>query len=236
MHISYHPDAKPGLLPLGEEESKHCVRVLRMAEGDPLLVTDGKGFIYQAQIQLAHPKRCIIELQMGEKGYDHWPYWVHIALAPTKQNERMEWFLEKATEVGVDEISLFHSFHSERRKVNTDRWKKIMVSAMKQSMKSRLPKLNEIMPFEQFISQPFDGQKFIAWISENEMEQLVKIYKSGSNCLVLIGPEGDFSQYEVEMALKNEFVPISLGKARLRTETAALVACQTVQLINQKYS
>jgi 16S rRNA (uracil1498-N3)-methyltransferase len=235
MHISFHTDAKLGLLPLSEDESKHCVRVLRMGEGDPLVVTDGNGNIFHARIQFANPKRCIIELYAVEKGYDHWPYHLHIAVAPTKQNERMEWFLEKATEVGVDEISLYHCFHSERRKVNTDRWSKIMVSAMKQSMKSRLPKLNDIRPFEHFVKQAFDGQKFIAWIDESVVEQLVNVYTPGSNCLVLIGPEGDFSEAEVEMAKLSGFLPISLGKSRLRTETAALTACQTVQLLNQKY-
>ena len=166
-------------------------------------------------------------------GYDIRDYKVSIAIAPTKLNERTEWFLEKATEIGVDEVKLFASFHSERRAANVERFKKIVVSAMKQSVKSKMPLIEEMVPFEKLVKQEYKGQKFIAWIDDDVKEQLCDLYKKGDNALVLIGPEGDFSKEEVELAKEYGFVPVSLGEARLRTETAAVVACHTIQLINQ---
>ncbi len=233
MHISYLPEAEIGFQILTEDESKHCVRVLRMQQGDPLLVTNGSGLLFQARIHDAHPKRCVIELLSAEKGNDHWPYHLHIAIAPTKNNDRLEWFLEKATEIGIDEISLFSAYHSERRTVNPERLHKLLVSAMKQSIKSRLPILNQMIDFKRFVTQKHDGQKYIAWIDDTVKELLVNDCRNGNNCLIMIGPEGDFSREEVNLAIDNGFKPISLGNARLRTETAALVACHTVQLINQ---
>lgn len=233
MHISYIPGCAVGNHLLTEEESKHCIRVLRMQTGDKLLVTDGKGFIYSAQILEPNPKKCIVQLTEGQKGYDHWPFELHIAIAPTKNIDRLEWFLEKATEIGIDAIHLFDSYHSERRKVNPERLEKVLVAAMKQSIKSRLPVLHDLIRFEKLLAKPFDGQKYIAWIDETIKDNLIDDYTADSNCLILIGSEGDFSKEEVQLAIKNGFKPISLGEARLRTETAALVACHTVQLINQ---
>jgi 16S rRNA (uracil1498-N3)-methyltransferase len=233
MNIFYLPDASLGSISLSEEESKHCVRVLRMIEGTKLLITNGRGQMMEAMLTQANPKRCQLEIFSVSEGEDQWQFHLHIAVAPTKNSDRIEWFLEKATEVGVDEISLFSSEHSERRSQRHDRLEKVMISAMKQSLKSRLPKLNEMTDYEQIVKSEFSGQKFIAWIDSSITETLINAYQKSSNAIVLIGPEGDFSPLEVELAIKNGFVPVSLGKARLRTETAALAACMTIQLKNQ---
>lgn len=233
MNVFYLPNAELGNVSLPEEESKHCVKVLRMIEGDTFCVTDGNGFLYDGELMTAHPKKAVVNLTNKRKGYDNWPFRLEIAVAPTKLNERMEWFLEKATEFGIDTVRLFTSYHSERRTVNVERLRKIMVSAMKQSIKSRLPKIEDIVSFESLVKQPFDGKKYIAWIDENVTEQFCDIYKKGENAKILIGPEGDFSLEEVTLAKANGFIPVSLGDSRLRTETAAIAACFTVQLINQ---
>lgn len=233
MNVFYLPDAREGNVSFPEEESKHIVRVLRMREGDTFCVTNGKGSLFDAELIDAHPKRAMANLLNRREGYDNRVFKLSIAIAPTKLNERTEWFLEKATEIGIDEIKLFASYHSERRVVNVDRFKKIVVAAMKQSVKSNMPIIEEMQTFENLVRQDFSGQKFIAWIDEEVKDQLCNLYDKGSDVLVLIGPEGDFSKDEVELAKANGYVPVSLGEARLRTETAAIVACHTIQLINQ---
>ena len=233
MNVFYLPTAQLGTISFPEEESKHIVKVLRMKEGDRFYVTDGNGSLYDAELVDAHPKRAAAELSNQRQGYDIRDFKVSIAIAPTKLNERTEWFLEKATEIGIDEVKLFASYHSERRTANVGRFKKIIVAAMKQSVKSKMPVVEDIVAFDKLVRQNYDGQKFIAWIDDDVTEQLCDLYRKGENALVLIGPEGDFSKEEVALAKENGFVPVSLGKARLRTETAAVVACHTIQLINQ---
>jgi 16S rRNA (uracil1498-N3)-methyltransferase len=233
MNVFYLPNAQIGTISFPEEESKHIVKVLRMKEGDGFCVTDGNGSLYDAELIDAHPKRAMANLSNQREGYDIRNFKVSIAIAPTKLNERTEWFLEKATEIGIDEVKLFSSYHSERRVANVDRFKKIVISAMKQSVKSKMPIVEEMVSFDKLVKQHYEGQKFIAWIDDNVKEQLCDLYKKGENALVLIGPEGDFSKEEVALAKENGFVPVSLGEARLRTETAAVVACHTIQLINQ---
>lgn len=233
MNVFYLPTAQLGTISFPEEESKHIVKVLRMKEGDRFCVTDGNGSLYDAELVDAHPKRAAAELSNQRRGYDIRDFKVSIAIAPTKLNERTEWFLEKATEIGIDEVKLFASYHSERRTANVERFKKIIVAAMKQSVKSKMPVIEDIVAFDKLVRQNYDGQKFIAWIDDDVTEQLCDLYRKGENALVLIGPEGDFSKEEVALAKENGFVPVSLGKARLRTETAAVVACHTIQLINQ---
>lgn len=233
MNVFYLPEAQIGNVSFPEEESKHIVKVLRMQEGDRFCVTDGKGSLYDAELIDSHPKRAVANLSNQREGYDNKNFKLSIAIAPTKLNERTEWFLEKATEIGIDEVKLFASYHSERRIANVDRYKKIVIAAMKQSVKSKMPEIKEMQPFDKLVKQDFDGQKFIAWIDDDVTEQLCNLYQKGSNALVLIGPEGDFSKEEVELAKEYGFIPVSLGNARLRTETAAVVACHTVQLINQ---
>ncbi len=233
MNVFYLSDAEEGIVVLPEDESKHCVKVLRMAVGDYFCVTDGQGYLYDAELVEALPKHAVVRLYNKRKGYDNWPYNIEVAIAPTKLNERMEWFLEKATEIGISKVRLFKSYHSERREANVERFRKVMISAMKQSIKSKLPILDDMVSFDHLVKQPFEGQKFIAWIDEGVTQKLCDLYHKGDNAIVLIGPEGDFSKEEVELAIKKGFVPVSLGDARLRTETAALVACHTLQLINQ---
>ena len=218
---------------LPEDESQHCVRVLRLKEGDNIAITDGKGFIYNAILESAHPKHCLVNIteQLPQKPI--WENTIHIAVAPTKSIDRMEWFVEKATEIGVNTITCLRCHHSERREINLLRLNKIAVSAMKQSQKATLPLISEMINFNKFISQEFEGHKMIAHCAENEKQLIKDTYKPGGNALILIGPEGDFSNEEINAALSAGFTPISLGKSRLRTETAALVACHTIHLINQ---
>lgn len=233
MNVFFLSDAKLGMISLPEEESKHCVKVLRMKEGDRFCVSNGKGSLFDAELLDANPKKAVASLYNEYAGYDNKDFVLEIAIAPTKSNDRIEWFLEKATEIGIDKVKLFASCHSERKVANVDRFRKVMIAALKQSIKSKLPLIEDVVSLETLVKQPFDGKKYIAYISENVTEQLCDIYKKGDNVLILIGPEGDFSPEEVRVAMDYGFIPVSLGHARLRTETAALVACHTVQLINQ---
>ena len=217
---------------LPEEEAGHCVRVLRLAEGSEILLTDGKGTFYRAAITRAHPKHCEFEVLEQWPQNPLWDFYIHIAVAPTKNIDRMEWFVEKATEIGINAITCLNCRFSERREVKPARLEKILVSAMKQSQKALLPELEGMVSFTDFVRRPFDGRKFIAHCEEGEKQLLKQTYHPGENALVLIGPEGDFSPEEIRLARENGFEPISLGRSRLRTETAALVACHTLHVLN----
>lgn len=232
MHVFYTPDiqTRPEL---PEEEAAHAVRVLRLQAGDEVTLTDGQGNFYRAEISTATPKRCLVKILETQPQAPLWQGHLHIALAPTKNMDRTEWFAEKATEIGIDELTFLNCRFSERKVIKTERIAKILVSAIKQSLKARLPRLNEMTDFNKFIAQPFSGQKFIAHCYEGEKVLLKDAVRRGEDALVLIGPEGDFSEEEVGKAIENGFVPISLGKSRLRTETAALVACHILNLQNQ---
>ncbi len=233
MHIFYTPDIEQ-TLELPEEESLHCARVLRLSEGTGILLADGKGNFYQAVLTRAHQKHCTVEIVSVTPQPRLWPVKIHMAVAPTKNIDRIEWFAEKATEIGMDALTLLCCRYSERKEVKTERIHKILVSAMKQSLKATLPQLMPMTDFRQFVSQPFEGQKFIAYCGDEQEKRLLKeLYRSGSDVLILIGPEGDFSEEEVALAIANGFLPVSLGESRLRTETAALAACHTIHVINQ---
>ena len=232
MQIFYTPDIAVNP-ELPEEEAGHCIRVLRLAEGDEILLTDGKGSFYEAAISRAHPKHCEVNILKSWMQPTLWNFKLHIAVAPTKNMDRLEWFAEKATEIGIDAITCLNCRFSERKDVKPARLEKILVSAMKQSQKATLPELNGMTDLRTFVSQPFEGRKFIAHCEEADKKLLKQIYHPGENALILIGPEGDFSPEEIELALQNGFEPISLGESRLRTETAALVACHTVHVLNQ---
>ena len=232
MHVFYTPDIQNNQ-ELPEEETQHCTRVLRLNAGDEITLTDGKGYFYKAEITAATNKRCLVSIKETIFQDPLWPCHLHIAMAPTKNMDRNEWFAEKATEIGLDELTFLNCRFSERKVIKTERIEKILVSAIKQSLKARMPKLNEMMDFDKFISQEFTGQKYIAHCYEGEKPLLKDVLKSGEDALVLIGPEGDFSEDEVSKAIQKGFIPISLGKSRLRTETAALVACHTLNLLNQ---
>lgn len=233
MNLFYTPDISSETYTLSEEESKHCIRVLRMREGDTITLVDGKGGYYSAEIVDANPKRCAVEVRDKKMNFGKRDHFLHIACAPTKNIERFEWFLEKATELGIDEITPMDCEHSERTVVKTERLNKVIVSAMKQSVKAYLPKLNEVISFPEFVSQEFAGQKFIAHCAGGDKQKLKDLVKPGEPALVLIGPEGDFSDNEIKFARENGFVEITLGTSRLRTETAALAACHTVNLLNE---
>jgi len=214
------------------EEAQHCIKVLRKKEGDEILVTDGKGHFYDARIIQANPKHCIVDIINTIDAPKNWNFNLQVAFAPTKNIDRIEWFAEKATEIGIDRFSPILCEHSERKEIKPQRIEKILVSAMKQSQKAILPQLDDMQTFRKFIEQEFDGQKFIAHCYPENKKELKEVYKKGENALILIGPEGDFSEKELELALANGFIPVSLGESRLRTETAALVACHTIHVLN----
>ena len=214
-------------------ESKHIVRVLRKKENDILDITNGNGLLFKAKITLANDKRCVAEIIKVQEKDKLWDYYLHIAIAPTKNNDRLEWFLEKATEIGIDEITPIICKNSERKIVKQERLEKIIQSAMKQSLKFTLPKLNEPIKFNDFIDQDFKGKTCIAHCEDDEKTLLKTIVNTKEKITILIGPEGDFSTQEIKKALSKKFTPISLGESRLRTETAGLVAVQTVAIINQ---
>ena len=232
IRFFYAPDvAVDAELPA--DEAAHCLRVLRLQAGDEIRLTDGKGMFYKAEITTATGKRCLFKVLEAVPHPKEWSGHLHLALAPTKNMDRTEWFAEKATEIGFDELTFLNCRFSERKVIKTERISKILVSAIKQSLKARLPQLNEMTDFNKFITQPFPGQKFIAHCYEGEKPLLKDMVHPGEDALVLIGPEGDFSEEEVRKATENGFIPISLGKSRLRTETAALVACHILNLQNQ---
>ena len=230
--LFYAPDIAIDLQ-LPETEAHHCLKVLRMQQGDALQLTDGKGFFYQAEIAEIHSNRCTVNLLETIPQPLLWRGKIEIALAPTKNLDRMEWFAEKATEIGIDKISFLHCRFSERKELSTGRIRKIMISAMKQSGKARLPELQELTGFKEFVRQDVEGQKFIAHCYPGEKIRLAQACRSNENVLVLIGPEGDFSEEEINLAKEYGFIPVSLGESRLRTETAALTACQTIHIVNQ---
>ena len=233
MQLFYAPEISFPHYTLSEEESKHCIRVLRMGRGDELHLTDGRGVLYRCKIVDDNVKRCMVEV-CEQTPATPLPYHLVMAVAPTKNIDRYEWFLEKATEVGVAEVYPIESAHSERRQIKLDRELKVITSAVKQSLKMFHPTLHDMTPVKQLMAQPFDGQKYIAHCNSElgEREYLGKILKKGGNVLILIGPEGDFSPEEITFALQNGFKPISLGDQRLRTETAAVVATVMVSTLN----
>jgi 16S rRNA (uracil1498-N3)-methyltransferase len=233
MNLFYAPSISGNSWHLDPEESKHCTRVLRLKKGDTIHLADGRGNLFAAIIASDDPKRCRVEVVSVKKEYEKRDFHLHIAIAPTKNTGRFEWFLEKATEIGIDEITPVFCHHSERIRLNNARLEKVLVAAMKQSLKAYLPLLHEPVDLAKILAMPFPGQKFIAWCGEGTVSHLKNTYRKGSEALVLIGPEGDFSPEEIDEAKKNGFVPISLGKSRLRTETAGIVACHTINLVNE---
>lgn len=235
MHLFYTPDLQPTHPQyfLSEEESKHAIRVLRLEVGDEVQLIDGKGGFYNAAIHDAHPKRTILNITLVTAAFNKRNHYLHIAVAPTKNIERLEWFLEKATEIGIDEVSLIITQRSERKEAKVDRLNKIITAAIKQSLKAYHPVLNDAVKLNQLLTAPFDGQKFIAHCEPGEKLNLRKEINAGGSYLILIGPEGDFSPAEIELALESGFKPITLGEARLRTETAALEACFEINFLNR---
>jgi 16S rRNA (uracil1498-N3)-methyltransferase len=233
MHIFYTPDILLNL-EMPEDESLHCVKVLRLAEGTEVRLANGKGLFYKARIIHAHPKRCVVEILEVIPESTIREFSIEVAMAPTKNLDRIEWFAEKVTEIGVDNLAFLRCRYSERKELKEERIQKILVSAMKQSLKATLPNLDSLVDFTEFVRRPYCGRKFIAHCYNNQSRLLLtQTYKKRENALILIGPEGDFSEQEVALAISCGFEPISLGNSRLRTETAALVACHTIHLLNE---
>ncbi|GAA4302142.1 16S rRNA (uracil(1498)-N(3))-methyltransferase [Aestuariibaculum suncheonense] len=234
MQLFYNPDITENTTQFSfdKEESKHIVKVLRKSIGDTLHITNGLGWLFTAEITVADIKNCLVNITsktLQPKRNCN----LHLAVAPTKMNDRYEWFLEKATEIGIESITPVFCDHSERKVIKADRFEKILQSAMKQSLSCYLPKLKEAISFKEFISQDFEGQRFIAHCEETDKKSLKQELKPNTNLTILIGPEGDFSTKEIELAIASKFIPVTLGETRLRTETAAIVACHSVAFVNE---
>jgi len=232
MILFYTPDIK-GDEPytLNEEESRHCIRVLRLGHSDIIHLTDGRGNIFKTRIIHPDLKKCEVEIIEINKEFEKRNNHLHIAIAPTKNINRFEWFLEKATEIGIDEITPVICDHSERKVIKHDRLNKVIIAALKQSLKAYLPRLNQATTFKEFIRAEYTSEKYIAHLDKDN-KQLKEVYSPGADALIFIGPEGDFSNNEIKEAIQRDFTPINLGFSRLRTETAGIVACQTINLLN----
>ncbi len=234
MQLFYNPDIKSSdsAFTFDKEESRHIVKVLRKKEGDKIQITNGSGSLFTSEITFAAEKKCEVKI-IEEQVYEPMPYYLHLAVAPTKMNDRYEWFLEKATEIGISEITPLICEHSERTAFKSDRFEKILHCAMKQSLQFYLPKLNDPVQFNAFVKQERTGQVFIAHCEETDKKLLKTELQPKQRITILIGPEGDFSTKEIALALQQQYVPVSLGNTRLRTETAAIVAAHSVAFVNE---
>lgn len=234
MQLFYNPniDETTQEFSFDKEESKHIIKVLRKKDSDILHVTNGLGYLFETEITLASDNKCTVKIISVEKAQEP-KYRLHLAVAPTKMNDRYEWFLEKATEIGIHEITPIICDRSERKVINMERFEKIILSAMKQSNELYLPKLNEAISFKEFVKRQNEGLQLIAHCEETDKKSLKSVLKPNENVTLLIGPEGDFSEKEIALALENNFQPVSLGNTRLRTETAAMVACHSVAFFNE---
>ena len=235
MQLFYNPDInqETKTIVFDKIESRHVVKVLRKKEGDILQITNGKSFLFEAKITFANDKKCEATIISATNKSKPWNYYLHLAVAPTKNNDRLEWFLEKATEIGIDEITPIICQNSERRVIKKERLEKIVQSAMKQSLKFTIPKLNDAVKFNEFLNRNKEKELLIAHCEEGKKVLLKKAIENKTEITVLIGPEGDFSSQEIEQALSKKSTPVSLGESRLRTETAALVAVNTIAIIHQ---
>jgi 16S rRNA (uracil1498-N3)-methyltransferase len=234
MHVFYTPDISSSEYILNEEESRHCMKVLRLEIGDLVHLIDGRGGLYEAEITAASKRNVSLHILKTTKEYQKRSHHLHIAIAPTKNIDRVEWFLEKATEIGIDQITPVICERSERKIIKADRLNKVITSAVKQSLQAYHPLLNEAVTLKELISRHTADYKMIAHCVEGEPRQFIsEIASPGKSCLILIGPEGDFSTIEIQLALQNDFKPLTLGNTRLRTETAALAACFEVNYLNR---
>ncbi len=234
MQLFYNPDISENTtqFTFPKDESKHIVKVLRKNIGDTLHITNGKGWLFQAEVALPNINKCLVSI-ISKEEQPKKAYSLHLAVAPTKMNDRYEWFLEKATEIGIDIITPIICDHSERKIIKSERFERILQSAMKQSLSCYLPKLNDAISFKAFMQQDFTGDVFIAHCEETHRKSLKQELKPKRDITILIGPEGDFSTKEIEMALTKKCIPVTLGETRLRTETAAIVACHSVAFTNE---
>ena len=234
MQLFYNPNINEATenFSFDKEESKHIIKVLRKKDTDVLHVTNGLGYLFTTEITLASDSKCTVKIISFEKTNPSKSR-LHLAVAPTKMNDRYEWFLEKATEIGIQEITPIICDHSERKVINNERFEKILLAAMKQANELYLPKLNPAITFKEFVNLQNDDIKYIAHCEETDKKTLKSVLHPNQNITMLIGPEGDFSQKEITLALSNDYIPVSLGNTRLRTETAAIVACHSVVFVNE---
>ena len=233
MQFFYTPDISENTYIFSKEESKHCIKVLRKKVGDDIHLVDGKGNLYHTTIIDDNPKCCRVKIKKKDVDFNKRNYRIHMVVSPTKNNDRFEWFLEKVTELGVDEITPIICQNSERKVIKLERFNKILVAAMKQSLKAYLPQLNQAVTWKEFVQKKFNVNRFIAHCGKARKTPLKQWLKPHQDVMILIGPEGDFSDTEIREAMSSGFVPVSLGKSRLRTETAAIVACHTINLLNE---
>lgn len=234
MQLFFQEKIELSLTFLDEEESRHLVKVLRKKQGDLIQLTNGKGQVFDCVILEANPKKTNLKiLSSSEVPEDN--FHIHLAIAPTKSPDRMEWMVEKITEIGFHELTLLETMNSERSYLKTDRLQKKVISACKQSLKYRIPILNQTKKLtDLFNSGEFEGfQKFIAYVDDDHVNHLLDVAKAGGKYLILIGPEGDFDPKEIKEAVQSGFRPVSLGSSRLRTETAGLAAVQMLQVLNR---
>ncbi len=235
MHLFYTPDISSDTYTLNEEESNHCNKVLRLKQGDTVHLIDGVGGLYVAQIAETTKKAVLLNIIDKQQGFGKRNHYLHIAIAPTKNIDRIEWFLEKATEIGIDEITPIICDRSERKIVKEERLEKVVTSAVKQSLTAYHPKINTAIAFKDFIKQSDAEVKMIAHcIDEDNKQAISELIKPHQKYLILIGPEGDFTPKEIELALQNGYKPVTLGNTRLRTETAGLAACFEVNFLNRE--
>jgi 16S rRNA (uracil1498-N3)-methyltransferase len=234
MQLFYNPniDETTETFSFDKEESKHVIKVLRKKDSDVLFVTNGSGYLFETEITLASDSKCTVKVISFEKKPSS-KFHLHLAVAPTKMNDRYEWFLEKATEIGVNEITPIICDRSERKIVKNDRFDKIILTAMKQANGLYLPKLNEAVTFKEFLKHESEGLQLIAHCEETDKKTLKSVLKPNESVTLLIGPEGDFSEKEIALAIENKYVAVSLGNTRLRTETAAVVACHSIVFFNE---
>ncbi|SDX89174.1 16S rRNA (uracil(1498)-N(3))-methyltransferase [Flavobacterium degerlachei] len=235
MQLFYNPniDETTENFSFDKEESKHIIKVLRKKDSDILFVTNGSGYLFETEITLASDSKCTVKVLSFEKKPAP-KFHLHLAVAPTKMNDRYEWFLEKATEIGISEITPIICDRSERKVIKNDRFDKIILTAMKQANELYLPKLNEAITFKEFLKHKNEGLQLIAHCEETDKKTLKSVLKPNESVTLLIGPEGDFSEKEIALALEKKYVPVSLGNTRLRTETAAIVACHSVVFFNEE--
>lgn len=234
MQAFYSPEVINGNFFLNKTESRHCIRVLRLKKNEIINLIDGKGGLYEARIISENPEKCEVQVLKQIKDHNKRNFYLHIAIALTKSTDRFEWFIEKATEIGIDEITPLICSRSERRTVKMERLKKIIISSMKQALVSKTPKLNEIKTFEKFISDSGITalNKYICHCSQGERQKLKEIYSPGTDVIAVIGPEGDFTDDEIQFAERNNFQSVTLGNNRLRTETAGIAISQVLNFLN----
>ena len=232
-HFFYSNDIVDDFIMISGDEAHHAIKVLRKKEGEIIFVVDGLGTVYETVIENATIENCKLKIMSKKKNHQKPDHYIHIAICPTKSHDRLEWFVEKSVELGIQEISFLNTQRTERDNVKINRIVKRSISSMKQSLKAYLPIINDMVDYNYFIKNCTNNHKYIGYLNQGKTRMLSHVAKPGTNCCVMIGPEGDFTKDEIADAIDNEFDCILLSQSRLRTETAGLTACQILNLINQ---